>query len=141
MSDNQDVRWIQRFDNFKKALETLLDAVELATERDLSKLEKQGLIQSFEYTHELAWKTVKDFFKSKGEVDILGSKDAFRLAFKEGLVTNGDHLMESIASRQLTSHTYNEETANVIYHDIMNKYYNAFKELADRLEKEKAKLA
>ena len=140
MNDNQDERWIQRFDNFKKALETLLDAVELATERDLSKLEKQGLIKSFEYTYELEWKTVKDFFKLKGEVDILGSKDAFRLAFREGLVTCGDALMQSVESRQLTSHTYNEETANEIYNDIMNKYYSAFKEIADRLEKEKTKL-
>ena len=140
MSDNQDVRWIQRFDNFKKALKKLLYAVELATERELSDLEKQGMIQAFEFSYELAWKTVKDFFKSKGEVDILGSKDAFRLAFREGFVTCGDDLMQSIESRQLTSHTYNEETANEIYHDIMNKYYNVFKELADRLEKEKTKL-
>lgn len=138
--ENQDIRWVQRFDNYQKALKNLLEAVELAAERDLSKLEKQGLIQSFEYTYELAWKTIKDFFESKGEVDILGSKDAFRLAYSRGLVKNGEVLMETVKSRQLTSHTYNEETADEIYCDIKDKYYNAFAELADRLEKEKAKL-
>jgi len=130
-----DIRWIQRFNNFKKALKILLEAIELATERELSNLEKQGLIQAFEYTFELAWNTVKDFYESQGETNIQGSKDAFRMAFERGLSTKGDILFEAVQSRQLTSHTYNEETADEIYHDIIEKYYDAFKELEDNLEK------
>ena len=56
------IRWIQRFHNFQIALTQLNDAVLLSKERELSLLEKQGLIQAFEYTHELAWKVMKDFF-------------------------------------------------------------------------------
>ncbi len=133
----QDIRWVQRFDNYQKALRNLSEAVELSTQRDLSKLEKQGLIQAFEYTYELAWKTIKDFFESQGEVDITGSRDAFRLAFSRGLIKNGDILMETVKSRQLTTHTYNEETADKIFYDVKNKYYNAFNELLESLLKQK----
>lgn len=63
MNQEDDIRWIQRFSHFKKAFAQLDDAVKLATERPLSKLETQGLIQAFEFTHELAWKTLKDFWR------------------------------------------------------------------------------
>ena len=139
MSDKKDVRWMQRFNNYKKALSNLSEAVELASQRELSRLEKQGLIQSFEYTYELSWKTIKDFFESKGEVEILGSKDAFRLAFNRGLVTMGEVLMETVESRKQTTHTYNEDVANEIYHDIIDKYYSAFKELEKIFDREKMK--
>jgi len=58
---NKDIRWIQRFSNFKRAFEQLKNAVESIQKRKLSNLEKQGLIQAFEYTHELSWKVFKDF--------------------------------------------------------------------------------
>ena len=62
---SQDIRWIQRFSNLKKAFAQLKDAVELSKARELSNLEKQGLIQAFEYTHELGWKTLKDFLENR----------------------------------------------------------------------------
>jgi nucleotidyltransferase substrate binding protein (TIGR01987 family) len=135
----KDIRWIQRYSNFIKALSNLNEAVELANERDLSKLEKQGLIQSFEYTFELAWNTIRDFYRSKGEVDIQGSRDAFRLAYERGLIEEGQVFMNMIKSRQLSSHTFNEETANEIYQDIVNQYFSAFKCLSERLKQEKRK--
>ena len=135
----QDIRWIQRFSNYKRAFKNLLDAVELASERELSNLEKQGMIQAFEFTYELAWNTIKDFFEYKGESDILGSRDAFQLAFKRGLVANGEDLLSAIKSRQLSSHTYNEEYADQIYNDIINKYCSVFGELKERLEIEEKK--
>lgn len=57
--ENKDIRWIQRFNNYKKALARLSDAVQLSKERSLSDIEKQGLIQSFEFTFDLAWKTLQ----------------------------------------------------------------------------------
>ncbi|HOD53540.1 MAG TPA: nucleotidyltransferase substrate binding protein [Candidatus Cloacimonadota bacterium] len=135
----QDIRWIQRLSNYEKAFNNLSKAVELATVRDLSDLEKQGLIQSFEFTFELAWNVIKDFFENQGETSIYGSKDAFRMAFRRGLITKGDYLMESIKSRQLTSHTYHEETANKIYHNIIDKYHEAFEELLIVLKREAGK--
>jgi len=135
----KDIRWIQRYSNFKKALINLNEAVELSSERELSKLEKQGLIQAFEYTYELAWNTIRDFYRSKGEVDIQGSRDAFRLAFERDLIEDGKTFMKAIKSRQLTSHTYNEDTAEEIYKDIIYEYTPAFRSLANRFEKEKVK--
>ena len=135
----EDIRWIQRFSNLKKALSNLDEAVKLSEERELTKLEKQGLIQSFEYTYELAWNTLRDFYRSKGEVDIQGSRDAFRLAFERGLIEDGQVFMNMIKSRQLSSHTYNEETADDIYQDIVNHYFCAFQELVERLQQEQYK--
>ena len=138
MSKKQETRWIQRFNNLKKALSSLTKDVELATERELTNIEQRGLIQAFEYTYELAWNTIKDFYESTGETNIQGSKDAFRLAFKRGLVSS-ETLLDTAKSRQMTSHSYNEETANLIYSDIIHKYYFAFNELADSLQAQKDK--
>lgn len=123
MSDPQDIRWIQRFSNYQKALSQLTKFIEKG---ELSDLEKQGLIQSFEYTYELAWNTIKDYFQYQGETGILGSRDAFRLAFQRGLIQDGQTWMDMIISRTLTSHTYNEETAEKVAGDIVEKYFPQF---------------
>ena len=83
--NEQDIRWIQRLYNYKKVLKNLTSAVEEATKRDLSDLEQTGVIKIFEYTYELAWNSIKDFYESLGEDTIQGSLDAFQLAFKRGL--------------------------------------------------------
>jgi len=133
----QDIRWFQRFENYKKAFNTLSADVELATERELSDIEKRGLIQAFEYTYELAWNVIRDFYLSVGEGNIHGSRDAFTMAFNKGLV-NSEVLVQTIKSRQLTVHTYNEEAADAIFHDVINKYYEAFNELRESLQKQYA---
>ena len=92
--DKQDIRWMQRLKHFDKALSQLQDAVTLAGQRPLSRLEEQGLIQAFEYTHELAWNTLKDFLEGRGLKDIYVSRDATRQAFKADLITNGETWME-----------------------------------------------
>ena len=137
--ENDDIRWIQRFDNYSKALGQLQSAIELEKERNLSSLEEQGLIQAFEYTHELAWKTLKDFLEYKGNEKIYGSRDATREAFKYELIKNGDIWMEMIKSRNKTSHTYNEETVQEITKAILTDYYTEFKKLHSQLLKLKEK--
>jgi len=109
--NTQDIRWIQRFTHFVKALSQLKEAVELAQQRPLSRLEAQGMIQAFEFTHELAWNTLKDFLEDRGVQGLYGSKDASRAAFKAGLIENGEAWMDMIQSRNLTTHTYDEATA------------------------------
>jgi nucleotidyltransferase substrate binding protein (TIGR01987 family) len=123
---DEDMRWMQRFDNFRRAFAQIKSAVDLSNERTLSELEKQGLIQAFEYTHELAWNTLKDFLEEKGVSKIYGSKDATREAFKQNLVSNGQIWMDMIKSRNLTSHTYNTDIAEKIENDILNRYYAEF---------------
>lgn len=80
MTNDSDIRWRQRFTNYKKALTQLKDAVTLSRQRPLSRLEKQGVIQAFEFTHELAWNVLKDFLKDQGHQNIKDSKDATRAA-------------------------------------------------------------
>ena len=104
----------------------------MARSRELSEIEQQGLIQSFEFTHELAWNVFKDFLTDKGIVGLIGSKDATRSAFKNGLIEQGDAWMEMIADRNLTSHTYDLETAQAIVAHILDRYYPAFKSMAEK---------
>jgi nucleotidyltransferase substrate binding protein (TIGR01987 family) len=126
----QDIRWKQRFSNYLKALQTLDEAYALTQTRDLSKLEQQGLIHSFEFTHELAWNVLKDYLTDQGIAGLIGSRDATRSAFKNGLITEGDDWMRMIADRNLTSHTYDQATAQAIVDNILARYYPAFKALA-----------
>ena len=127
----EDIRWKQRLDNYSKALRQLTRFIEKG---DLNEFEQQGLIQCFEYTYELAWNCIKDVFEAQGEVGIIGSRDAFRLAFKRGLIENGETWMEMIKSRVLTSHTYNEDVAEDISNKIVTQYYPEFIRLHLRLE-------
>ncbi len=127
---NSDIRWKQRFDNYLRALATLRNAVELARQRPLSELEQQGLIQGFEFTHELAWNVLKDFLEEKGISGLIGSRDATRSAFKNGLIEEGEIWMDMIRARNLTSHTYQLELASRIASDILTRYYPAFDALA-----------
>ena len=132
-NNNKDVRWIQRFDNYQRALHALEEAVEISRQRPLTRLEQRGLIQGFEFTHELAWKTLKDFLQYRGVSGVIGSRDAARVAFREGLVIDGELWMEMVKSRNLTSHTYREEVADEIAGKILQPYYCAFCELKSTL--------
>lgn len=130
---NKDIRWHQRLSNFDKALSRLTEGVELAKQRALSPLEEQGLIQSFEYNYELSWNLIKDFYEEQGEANIQGSRDAFRLAFKRNLISEGETWMAMIKSRMLTSHTYNEDTAKDIADKIKVEYWPMFSQLSQTL--------
>ena len=130
----KDIRWQQRFSNFNKAFAQLAKAVKLSKERQLSDLEQQGIIQSFEFTHELAWNTIKDYFEYQGDSSIKGSRDATRTAFKTGIITNGEDWMDMIRGRNKSSHTYNQETADEIFEAIKDHYYEAFKQFQRKMK-------
>jgi len=129
-----ELRWVQRLANYEKAFSQLAIAVQLSRQRTLSDLEQQGLIQAFEFTHELAWKTLKDFLNDKGNVEIYGSRDVTRQAFKYGLLNDGEVWLNMILSRNQTSRTYNEEITKEIVTAILNEYYQAFQNLKDKLK-------
>ncbi|MGI9191883.1 MAG: nucleotidyltransferase substrate binding protein [Chitinophagaceae bacterium] len=139
--ENQDIRWQQRFANYQKALAKLNEAVvnikqrfgindvqAISSDSFLDDIIKEGIIQRFEYTHELAWKVMKDFLNEAGNNNIFGSKDATREAFTSGLITDGTCWMDMIQSRNKSSHTYNEETADEIFIKIMFDYHPRFLE-------------
>ena len=111
-----DIRWIQRLENFQRALATLQRAIDLGQSRPLSELEEQGLIQAFEFTHELSWLLLKDFLVDQGVAGISGSRDAVWMAM--------------IRSRNLTSHNYNPAVAREIADLIVHRYGPAFQQLS-----------
>lgn len=122
----QDIRWKQRFQNFSKALMQLTDAINLQQQRPLSKLEKQGFIKAFEFTHELAWKVMKDYFYYQGNTSITGSRDASREAFQNNIITDGDNWMTMIQSRNKAVHSYDETTVNEIIEITISTYHPLF---------------
>ena len=133
--DIQDIRWHQRLSNFKAALARLADGVLLSRQRPLSPLEQQGLIQSFEFTHELAWKVMKDYVVEQDGADrIGGSKDATRIALGRGLISNGEGWMEMIKSRNLSTHIYNEATANQVSGKIISEYLELFEAFSREMQ-------
>lgn len=134
MTSEMDIRWEQRFSNFNKALRKLTEAInyikkdleQSKAEEVLEEIIKEGLIQRFEYTYEMAWNVMKDYALYQGNPEIGGSRDAIRYAFTLNLISDGDMWMDMIKSRIKTSHTYNEETAQEVYMKILNEYYPAF---------------
>ncbi|MDP3581487.1 MAG: nucleotidyltransferase substrate binding protein [Ignavibacteria bacterium] len=118
-NDRLDVRWIQRFSNFQAAIRQLQSGVDLINQRELSLLEKQGLIQAIEFTHELAWNVLKDYFYYQGNFEIKGSRDATKEAFKYNLISNGNIWMQMIETRNLTSHTYDKNIMEDIVSNIV----------------------
>jgi nucleotidyltransferase substrate binding protein (TIGR01987 family) len=140
----KDIRWEQRFSNFLKALNKLQQAVDyskaIINEKEepideiLDDLIKEGLIQRFEYTHELAWNVMKDYAEYQGNNNISGSRDATREAFQMKLIADGKLWMNMISSRNITSHSYNEETADEIFSLILNVYHPAFCEFKSKME-------
>ncbi len=129
-----DIRWKQRFDNFKKALAQLNEAEELSRQRPLSPLENQGLVQAFEFTYELAWNTLRDFLMSKGVQGLIGSKDTAREAFKVQLITDDKGWTMMLRDRNRSSHTYNQATAEEIVAQIHGRYVSLFLQLSTTLD-------
>jgi nucleotidyltransferase substrate binding protein (TIGR01987 family) len=116
-----DVRWKQRFQNFSKAFARLEEAV--ININNPSDLEKEGIIQRFEFTHELAWKVMKDFLTDQGITGIIGSKDACRYAFQNELIEKDEIWMKMIESRNITIHSYDEGILDREFQLITKEYY------------------
>jgi len=147
MDKKEDIRWEQRFSNFLKAFGKLDEAVtkikndygidtagNIDEDSFLDDIIKEGLIQRFEYTHELAWNVMKDYAIYQGNTAVSGSRDAIREAFSLGLIQQGKIWMDMIGSRNKTSHTYNEGTADEIFHRIIDDYHVAFKDFKHKME-------
>jgi nucleotidyltransferase substrate binding protein (TIGR01987 family) len=133
-----DIRWLQRFEHFTLAHDQLADALRLMAERPLSNLEKQGTIQAFEFTYELAWNVLRDYLVWQGIESISGSRDAIREAFKRDLIVGGGAWLSMLQDRNRTVHTYNEETANqilaqlrLVYAGLFIEFRRKFQHLAD----------
>lgn len=127
---DQEIRWKQRFANFKKAT---LQLDEFFEKKELNKFEVQGLIQCFEYTFELAWKTMKDYLEYVG-LSVNSPRKAIQTAFQTQLITDGHVWIDALDKRNLMSHTYNEGAAKQAEELIRNRYYHIIMELCSTLE-------
>ncbi|WP_252232423.1 nucleotidyltransferase substrate binding protein [Clostridium sp. ZBS15] len=127
---NEDIRWKQRLSNFKKAAIQLTEFIEKG---ELNKFEVQGLIQCFEYTFELAWKTMKDYLELEG-FEVKSPRSTIQTAFQTQLITNGHIWIDALQKRNLMAHTYDESVAEQAEELIRKQYYPEIKELLKRLE-------
>jgi nucleotidyltransferase substrate binding protein (TIGR01987 family) len=143
----EDIRWEQRFSNFNKALLKLEESVNYINHNVLDEenlgyivdeLIKEGLIQRFECTHELAWNVMKDYALFQGNSTIGGSRDATREAYKLQIIENADVWMDMIQSRNKTSHTYNVEIAEEIFGKIIREYFQLFLDFKKTMEEKRS---
>jgi len=134
----QDIRWLQRFHHYQQALAQLSEAVSLSQSRQLSKLERQGLIKAFEFTFELAWNTLKDYFSWQGQTGLTGSRDALRAAFRAELISAGEDWMNMLRSRNQSVHIYDEATAEAILTAVLQTYHDLFLDLEQTLKAREA---
>lgn len=138
VNDIKDIRWIQRLDNYAKALDRLKKASDIVSAArmfsgEVDDLLKEGLVQRFEYTQELAWKVMKDYEEYQGFTDIQGSWDAIRKALQLGIIES-HAWMDTISSRNLTPHCYDEAEFNSVLSKIINDFLPAFIEFCDKMK-------
>lgn len=130
---NIDTRWRQRFQNYEKAFKNLEEAL---AKKELSKLEIAGVIQIYEFTFELAWKTLKDFLEEK-DVAVKFPRDTIKEAFKYEMIDEGELWLDMLQKRNLMAHTYDEKLSELAYRLIVDQYHSALKQLYDKLRAEK----
>ena len=121
-----DIRWQQRFANLCQALDQLETFFQPP---ELNERERQGLIKAFEYCFELGWNTLRDLLLAEGNADLIGSRDTLRLAFRVGLIRDGESWLRMVQDRNLTNLTYNRVTAEQVSGQVAQRYLPCFREL------------
>lgn len=129
MSQNPDIRWKQRYHNFSKSFRLLNDTLESDIEA-LNDLEAMGLIQAFEMSFELAWKTLKDFLEYEG-YDVKSPRGTIREAFKQGYLPSAETWLQCLEDRNATTHAYDEEMAKQVLEAIRDVYHPMLKAFSD----------
>ncbi len=133
---NNDIRWRQRFQNFERAFTVFQRRVDECNQFN-EEVYQMALIQAFEVVQELSWKVLKDYLENEGYDKVSNSRQVFRTAFQEELITEDAEIwMNSIKNRNLTSHTYDEDTADEILKFILNDFYPVVRNLYHKLKKE-----
>jgi nucleotidyltransferase substrate binding protein (TIGR01987 family) len=139
MNPAPDIRWKQRFQNFDRAFVLLRDAMEKGPAA-LNQLEKEGVVQRFEYTFELAWKTLKDYLESGGFVfATVTPRQVMKEAFTAKVLADGQVWIDMLDHRNLLSHTYNLVGFENAVAAIHNRYLPAFDQLHEFLQQESLK--
>lgn len=125
---NVDIRWKQRFQNFEKVYKRLSHAIRIVEGEPDNEVLTAGLIQTYEFTFELAWKTLKDYLEMEG-FDVPSPRATLRQAFQSGYIQQAEVWMQALNDRKLTTHTYDELIAAKVVGDINEKYFFVLEEL------------
>ncbi len=125
---NQEIRWQQRFTNMQKALDNLNETCDYAQNHGLTKIYTMALIQAFEISFELCWKTMKDYLEYSG-IKATTPRDVIKEAFANELIEDGQSWIDMMEARNKTSHTYQEEYARELTTDILNTHKNLMEKL------------
>jgi nucleotidyltransferase substrate binding protein (TIGR01987 family) len=126
----EDVRWKQRFENFEKAFRFLAAGLSKET---LSELERAGIIQTYEFTFELAWKTLKDYLNEK-QVEVKFPRDVIKEAFHYEMIDDGELWLDMLDKRNIMAHTYQESNAELAILLIRTSYFDAIQKLYERMK-------
>lgn len=141
--EKQEIRWVQRLGSYRKAFERMNEAVEMISLYSIKNRETEllldALIQRYEFTHELAWKLMKDYLEYMGISGIVGSRDAIRYALQNGLIDD-DRWMDSIVDRNITSHNYDQEIAIEIAGRIISIYQPLFDKFLQVMSEKESRL-
>jgi nucleotidyltransferase substrate binding protein (TIGR01987 family) len=133
MNEGKDIRWKQRFENYRKALAAFNRTASIRDERAFTEAEQQGLIQAFEFTFELAWNVMKDYLAAQGVEGIVGSRGAIREAFANNLIADGQTWMDMIDDQNISSHSYDQKTADELAETILGLYRKCFCEFETKM--------
>ena len=128
-----DIRWKQRFNNLEKAFLFLERAVQ---KNSFNELEAAGLVQSFEFTFELTWKTLKDYLTDQAFI-VQSPRDTIKQAFQSNYLKDGHIWVEMLEQRNLLTHTYNEKQAHAATLLICNSYFPAIRQAYHFLKEQK----
>ncbi len=130
----EDIRWVQRLQNFQKTLKNLQTALNISSPDEV---QRAGMIQYFEMTFELGWKVLKDYLETQGFSEVSSPRQAIKKAYEQGLLENGRGWLKGLEDRNLTSHTYDEITAKKVEALIKEEYIKLFEALARNMESKK----
>ena len=114
-------RWQERLENYKKSVSNLDETLECIKQNGLNKIYTMALVQAFEISFELAWKTMKDYLEYNG-IKTDTPRETIKAAFSSNLIKDGQNWIEMMEARNKTSHTYKENFAKQLADDIMNNY-------------------
>ena len=130
MNSNKDIRWIQRFQNFDRAFLLLRSALEERGLEQMSELEKEGLIQRFEYSYELAWKTMKDYLEEQGTIiNPVTPRNVIKEAFSAQIIADGQVWVDMMLYRNLLAHTYDFSKFKEVLDAVVGRYLDAQEQL------------
>ena len=130
MNSNKDIRWIQRFQNFDRAFLLLRSALEERGLEQMSEQEKEGLIQRFEYSYELAWKTMKDYLEEQGTIiNPVTPRNVIKEAFSAQIIADGQVWVDMMLHRNLLAHTYDFSKFKEVLDAVVERYLDAQEQL------------